>query len=103
MAHGKVPHHDPALLPDDVEALYPFAEQQGPQSLLEFQRLFATEKQCADYLQNLRWPEGFVCPKCGSPTGYTIATRRVTECENTPEGRCGRRQGRNTRCRGYLS
>ena len=82
MAHRKVPHHDAAALPDDVEALYPLAEQQGPQSLLEFQRLFATEEQCADYLHKLRWPEGFVCPRCGSPTGYTLATRRVTECRN---------------------
>ena len=82
MAHGKVPHHDPAALPDDVEALYPLAEQQGPQSLLEFQRLFATEQQCADYLHNLRWPEGFVCPRCGSLTGYTLVARGITECGN---------------------
>jgi hypothetical protein len=27
------------------------------------------EEQCTDYLHNLRWPEGFVCPRCGSPTG----------------------------------
>lgn len=82
MVRRKVPHHDPAALPDDVEALYPLAEQLGPRSLLEFQQLFASEEQCADYLHDLRWPEGFVCPRCGSPTGYTLATRRVTECGN---------------------
>jgi len=31
MARDKVPHHDPAALPDDVEAQYPLAEQPGPQ------------------------------------------------------------------------
>jgi len=49
---------------------------------VEFQRLFATEEQCADYLYKLRWPVGFVCPRCRSPTGYTLATRGVTECRN---------------------
>jgi transposase-like protein len=82
MAHRKVPHRDPAALPDDVEARHPLAEQKGPRSLLEFQSLFATEEQCADYLYGVRWPEGFVCPRCGSRTGYTLAARRVTECRN---------------------
>ena len=82
MAYAKVPHHDPAALPDDVEARDPLAEQQGPRSLLEFQRLFASEAQCADYLHHLRWPDGFVCPRCGCPTGYPLATRHVIECRN---------------------
>jgi transposase-like protein len=82
MARRKVPHRDPAALPDDVEARHPLAEQKGPRSLLEFQRLFATEEQCADYLHSIRWPEGFVCPRCGSRTGYALVARRVTECRN---------------------
>jgi len=82
MTQRKVPHHDPAALPDDVEARYPLAEQKGPQSLLEFHRLFATEEQCADYLYSIRWPEGFICPRCGSSRGYAITARRVTECHN---------------------
>ena len=82
MPQRKVPQHDPAALPDDVEACYPLAEQEGPQPLLEFHRLFATEEQCADYLYSIRWPEGFICPRCGSSRGYTITARRVTECPN---------------------
>jgi hypothetical protein len=82
MAYGKVPHRDPAALPDDVEARDPLAAQQGPRSLPEFQRLFATEDACADYLQGIRWPEGFVCPRCGSRTGYALVGRGVTECRN---------------------
>ena len=78
----KVPHRDPAALPEDVEAQYPLTEQSGPRSLLEFQQLFTSEDQCTAYLHNLRWPTGFVCPKCGSRTGYPLTTRRVTECRN---------------------
>ena len=35
-----------------------------PMTFNEFTTLFATEKQCRDYLFSLRWPNGFVCPKC---------------------------------------
>ena len=34
-------------------------------NLLEFQPLFPDEAACADYLEKLRWPGGFVCPLCG--------------------------------------
>jgi predicted RNA-binding Zn-ribbon protein involved in translation (DUF1610 family) len=36
-----------------------------PTSLPEFQKVFPTDTACADYLEKLRWPEGFVCPDCG--------------------------------------
>lgn len=35
-----------------------------PRSLPEFQRLFPNDAACADYLERIRWPKGFVCPKC---------------------------------------
>ena len=31
----------------------------------EFTTRFATEEQSRDYLYELRWPDGFECPKCG--------------------------------------
>lgn len=37
-----------------------------PESLPEFQRVFRDESDCAGYLEEVRWPEGFVCPHCGS-------------------------------------
>ena len=37
-----------------------------PQSLLEFQQRFPDERTCADCLIETRWPDGFVCPACGS-------------------------------------
>ena len=36
-----------------------------PTSLPEFQRVFPDDAACEKYLENLRWPNGFVCPKCG--------------------------------------
>src|ERR1700739_4300286 len=47
-----------------------------PRSLPEFQRLFPNDAACAEYLENLRWADGFVCPYCGA-TGepFRIATR----------------------------
>src|SRR5208337_945254 len=35
-----------------------------PRTLLELERRFATEEQCRAYLAALRWPDGFVCPRC---------------------------------------
>ena len=34
-------------------------------STVEFQRLYGTEEQCRAALVRMRWPEGFLCPKCG--------------------------------------
>lgn len=35
-----------------------------PMTFDEFIKRFLTEEQCEDYLYNLRWKNGFVCPKC---------------------------------------
>ena len=45
-----------------------------PRDLLEFERRFATDEACRQYLFELRWPEGFVCPRCGGRESW--ATRR---------------------------
>jgi hypothetical protein len=36
-----------------------------PKTILEFEQRFATDAACRAYLMALRWPEGFVCPRCG--------------------------------------
>ncbi|MEK7827511.1 MAG: IS1595 family transposase, partial [Thermodesulfobacteriota bacterium] len=35
-----------------------------PGTLLEFEHWFRSEQSCMAYLERLRWPDGFVCPKC---------------------------------------
>ena len=37
-----------------------------PRSLIEFQQRFSDEEACARYLFAARWPQGFVCPGCGT-------------------------------------
>jgi len=35
-----------------------------PKTVLEMERWFATDAACREYLFQLRWPNGFVCPRC---------------------------------------
>lgn len=35
-----------------------------PRTLAEFDAAFSTEEACRAYVAKLRWPEGFVCPRC---------------------------------------
>jgi hypothetical protein len=37
---------------------------------------FATDADCLDYLEWLRWPEGFVCPRCGHDGGWRLGDGR---------------------------
>ena len=37
-----------------------------PGSYREFRRWFPDEEACAAYLEQLRWPEGYLCPGCGA-------------------------------------
>lgn len=36
-----------------------------PRTLMELEERFATDRACREYLFALRWPDGFVCPRCG--------------------------------------
>jgi Transposase zinc-ribbon domain len=58
--------------------------EEYPHSLKEFDRQFATEQACRDYLFRLRWPKGFHCPCC-SGTRYWPVRGVLLEC-----GKCGR-------------
>lgn len=49
-------------------------------SLLEFQKQYRTEEDCLKVLEQMRWPNGFVCPKCRHNEGYRLSTRPVVEC-----------------------
>ena len=48
-----------------------------PLSILEFQERFATEEACREYLFASRWPDGFVCPACGSARAGEMHRRRL--------------------------
>lgn len=52
-----------------------------PLTVLEFEKRFATEDACKQYLQDLRWPGGFQCPRCGNRRGW-ITKRDLYHCEH---------------------
>ncbi len=45
-----------------------------PRTLLQLESRFRTDAACREYLAALRWPQGFVCPRCGAIKGWR--TRR---------------------------
>lgn len=49
-------------------------------SLLDFQKHFPDEEACYEHLFKLKWPNGFVCPKCSHDKCYKIKTRRLYQC-----------------------
>ncbi len=50
-----------------------------PKTVIEFVDRFSTDKACCDFLIKIRWPDGFICPKCGGTKGW-INLRDVFEC-----------------------
>ena len=36
-----------------------------PRTYREFVEMFPDDEACSAYLEQLRWPEGFICPSCG--------------------------------------
>ena len=51
-------------------------------TLVGWQKRFGTEKACAKILANVRWPQGFQCPACGSQKYSIIATRKLYQCSS---------------------
>ena len=51
----------------------------------QFTLQFANEKQCQDYLYMLRFPNGFVCPKCSHNKSW-LRNNGLYECEKCKHG-----------------
>ena len=43
-----------------------------PRTLMELEGRFNTEQACRAYLFTLRWPDGFVCPRCGGNNAWLM-------------------------------
>lgn len=52
-----------------------------PKTIFEFQKQFSTEEECLKFLIQSRWPDGFVCPRCGHTEYYWIGTRNLLRCK----------------------
>lgn len=54
-----------------------------PTNLPEFQRVFPDDAACAKYLEAVRWPEGFACPRCSlrvEPYRFPTRSSIVLRC-----------------------
>ena len=51
-----------------------------PKTLRQFQADFASEEACQQYLPACRWPDGFICPRCGHQRAYELAKQRRQQC-----------------------
>jgi transposase-like protein len=52
-----------------------------PESLQEFFAMYPTEDACRDFLIEVRWVDGFICPHC-SRTEYWKQVRGTLRCKN---------------------
>ena len=50
-------------------------------SLREYMDKFSDEEACIDFLKEKKWPNGFVCPKCGATQAYYLKTTRRYQCK----------------------
>ena len=48
---------------------------------MDLERRFATDEACREYLFQLRWPEGFVCPRCTGGPAWPASRGRLICCE----------------------
>lgn len=56
--------------------------QREVMSLFEFHQRFPTEKECAEHLFKLRWPDGFICPRCKCQKYDFHSNRLLYRCKN---------------------
>lgn len=47
-------------------------DEDYPRTVLELERRFADVGACRQYLGGLRWPEGFICPRCSGKTAWPM-------------------------------
>jgi transposase-like protein len=57
------------------------SKSQKPSNLVEAIRYFSDLDVCTEFVANLRWPSGPVCPRCGSVEHSYLTTRRVWKCK----------------------
>lgn len=51
----------------------PVAGRDYPRAFRELKAWFPDESACLEYLAGLRWPDGFVCPRCGAATAWQLS------------------------------
>jgi len=57
-----------------------FGSNEYPANLIEFIDWFPTDEACLQYLEAVRWPNGFRCPKCQSEQFWPVRGKALKEC-----------------------
>jgi transposase-like protein len=58
------------------------ARNEMPANLLGAMRYFADPDVCVDFMAQVRWPNGVVCPHCASDRNSYLKKRRIWKCLN---------------------
>jgi len=53
-----------------------------PKHFQEFLAQFRSEEDCWNYIFEIRWPNGFVCPKCGNSNKYWLTEQKLIHCSS---------------------
>src|ERR1017187_1017024 len=51
-----------------------------PQTLIESVRQFSDPDRCLNFMIELRWPNGVICPRCDALEPHFISTRKMWRC-----------------------
>ena len=54
----------------------------APRTLQEAILYFSDPDRCLDFMVDIRWPRGVICPTCRSDEVYFLKSRRVWKCKN---------------------
>ena len=50
-------------------------------TIMDFERAFPDEEACQEYLAQIKWRDGFECPRCLGETFMYISKRKLFECK----------------------
>jgi transposase-like protein len=53
---------------------------QHPKTLIDFMQMYPSEEDCRQAIFAHRWPQGFVCPRCGHKQAWYLQGRGLYEC-----------------------
>jgi len=51
-------------------------------SLSDFFQHYETNEKCSEALFKWRWPDGYICPECGSTSYCSLKTRKLYQCNH---------------------
>jgi transposase-like protein len=55
--------------------------EEYPKTTREFSKSFQTEEACREYVFKIRWPEGFICPRCGHGKSWPTQRGQLWCCK----------------------